>query len=389
MRLLHARDDHGRRQPAAREPEPERGRDPARRSRATSAAAPATTTSSRPFEAAADPRRPRWRPPSTRPESAPPLREGGRAAHHRPGRATSTTYGPRDGLDRRRAQPARARAHRRGRRLEGARPPRASSRRSRGADLERGLGRRRCRCAWPVTDDIKIAAHCRSPRTRRATPATASPSSSPRAARSRRTPPSWSRSTGSRSRRSPTSRPRLPTAPRSSTRSSARTAATRGRSRAARTSTSVFAEADVTVKERYRQQRLIPNPMEPRGVLAQPHAGDRRDDDLLVDADPAHRTDDPGARLGVPEAKLRVVAPDVGGGFGSKLHVYPRRRSASPSRKRTRPPGQVDRGALGGLRSPPSTGATSNQEIELAATSDGTITAVRVAAHGRDGRVPR
>ena len=35
-------------------------------------------------------------------------------------------------------------------------------------------------------------------------------------------------------------------------------------------STRLFADAAVTVKERYRQQRLIPNAMEPRGVLVQP-----------------------------------------------------------------------------------------------------------------------
>ena len=47
VRLLHAGDDHGGGRPARAQPEPDRGRGPRTASRATSAAAPATTTSSR------------------------------------------------------------------------------------------------------------------------------------------------------------------------------------------------------------------------------------------------------------------------------------------------------------------------------------------------------
>ena len=83
-----------------------------------------------------------------------------------------------------------------------------------------------------------------------------------------------------------------------------------------------FREADVTVKGRYLQPRLIPNAIETRGVVANP--------------DPVHRgftvytsTQVPhiakavlSEYCGVPEQRLRIVAPDVGGGFGSKLNVY-------------------------------------------------------------------
>src|SRR5512145_1711330 len=84
----------------------------------------------------------------------------------------------------------------------------------------------------------------------------------------------------------------------------------------------VFGNADVTVKERFRQQRLIPNAIEPRGVLAQYLPA--QDEYTLWSA-----TQIPhilrfwlAIVLGVPEARLRVIAPDVGGGFGSKLNVY-------------------------------------------------------------------
>ena len=79
----------------------------------------------------------------------------------------------------------------------------------------------------------------------------------------------------------------------------------------------------MTVKERYLQQRLIPTAMEPRGVALRGRTPSRRRHDLDVDADPAHPARLPTrSSLGIPEAKLRVIAPDVGGGFGSKLDVY-------------------------------------------------------------------
>ena len=81
------------------------------------------------------------------------------------------------------------------------------------------------------------------------------------------------------------------------------------------------ADADVVVKRRYYQPRLIPNAIEPRGVVARPEPGG---DVTLWSA-----TQIPhilrllaAATLGMSETKLRVIAPDVGGGFGSKLDVY-------------------------------------------------------------------
>ena len=47
---------------------------------------------------------------------------------------------------------------------------------------------------------------------------------------------------------------------------------------------------------------------------------------------------------GIPESKLRIIAPDVGGGFGSKLNVYAEEALALVLARRTGPPGEVDRG---------------------------------------------
>jgi carbon-monoxide dehydrogenase large subunit len=84
-----------------------------------------------------------------------------------------------------------------------------------------------------------------------------------------------------------------------------------------------FKSAEVVVKERIVQQRLIPNAMEPRAALAQ-WSGASGELTLW------NTTQNPhilrflcSVVTGVPEDKLRVIAPEVGGGFGSKIAAYP------------------------------------------------------------------
>ncbi len=79
---------------------------------------------------------------------------------------------------------------------------------------------------------------------------------------------------------------------------------------------------------------------------------------------------------GIPEAKLRIVAPDVGGGFGSKLDVYAEEALALALAKRLgRPVKWVEERSEGYLAT--IHGRDLIQEIELAATADGKVTAVR------------
>src|SRR5436309_2671379 len=84
-----------------------------------------------------------------------------------------------------------------------------------------------------------------------------------------------------------------------------------------------FKNADIVIKEHIVQQRLIPNTMEPRATLAQ---WTRATGELTVWS----TTQNPhilrflcSLVLSVPEDKLRVIAPEVGGGFGSKIAAYP------------------------------------------------------------------
>ncbi len=83
-----------------------------------------------------------------------------------------------------------------------------------------------------------------------------------------------------------------------------------------------FAEADVVVKQRITSQRLIPSAMETRGVVAEWRAADRQLN-LYTSTQVPHlvRTLVAGM-LGLEENRMRVITPEVGGAFGSKLNVY-------------------------------------------------------------------
>jgi len=84
-----------------------------------------------------------------------------------------------------------------------------------------------------------------------------------------------------------------------------------------------FATAPHTLKRRFRHHRYAGVPMECRGVVAQ---YDRRADMVTVwsSTQVVHWLRREAAlTLGMPEARIRAVALDVGGGFGTKGHVYP------------------------------------------------------------------
>jgi carbon-monoxide dehydrogenase large subunit len=137
-----------------------------------------------------------------------------------------------------------------------------------------------------------------------------------------------------------------------------------------------FATAAVTVKCRFRQQRLIPVPIEPRGVLVEPSDG--RDAFTVYSSTQVPHLLRTGlaSMFDIPESALRVVAPDVGGGFGAKLNFYAEEAIClALARLLRRPVKWVQ------TRSDDFVSTTHArdlvQEIELAATEDGKILAVR------------
>ena len=83
-----------------------------------------------------------------------------------------------------------------------------------------------------------------------------------------------------------------------------------------------FAEADHVVSQRIDHQRLVPNPMETRGVVAQYLPGKDQLNLWSSTQIPHLLRTQISVMLGMAENHVRVIAPEVGGGFGCKLNVY-------------------------------------------------------------------
>ena len=145
-----------------------------------------------------------------------------------------------------------------------------------------------------------------------------------------------------------------------------------------------FKKAKYKVKERYVQQRLIPMAMEPRAIAAvpQPFGGDIT---LYSATQIPHILKVMTAlTLGIPEQQVRVVAPSVGGGFGSKLDVYAEELLCMAlARKHNAPVRWVEERSENTQATIQGRGQI--QEIELAADENGKITAVRVRIVGDMG----
>ena len=138
-----------------------------------------------------------------------------------------------------------------------------------------------------------------------------------------------------------------------------------------------FDDAAYTVSERYVQQRLIPMAMEPRAVVAipQPFGGDLT---LYTATQIPHVLKVMIAvTLGVPEHQLRVIAPAVGGGFGSKLDVYAEELlCVALSRKHGVPVRWNETRSENSVATIQGRGQI--QHMELAADASGKLTAMRV-----------
>jgi len=145
-----------------------------------------------------------------------------------------------------------------------------------------------------------------------------------------------------------------------------------------------FKNADVVVKETIVQQRLIPNAMEPRATLA---TWSGASGELTV----WNTTQNPhilrflcSVVTGVPEDKLRVVAPEVGGGFGSKIAAYPADFLTVFCSMRLNKPVKWAETRSENYQAT-THGRDHVQQVELAAKSDGTILGLRATIHAGMG----
>ena len=81
-------------------------------------------------------------------------------------------------------------------------------------------------------------------------------------------------------------------------------------------------QADGVLRLSLVNNRLIPTCLEPRAVLADPAIDGRLTVYLGSQVPHMHRRWI-AETIGLPEHRLRIVAPDIGGGFGAKMHLYP------------------------------------------------------------------
>ena len=131
----------------------------------------------------------------------------------------------------------------------------------------------------------------------------------------------------------------------------------------------------IVIEREYRQQRLIPAFMEPRSVVVDP-TGEQV---TMWSA-----TQIPhilrfllAAVLGIPESKIRVIAPDVGGGFGGKLQTTPEEFISMVLARRLGKPVKWTETRSESLVSGHH-GRDQWQKLTMSATKDGTVTGFKV-----------
>jgi len=140
------------------------------------------------------------------------------------------------------------------------------------------------------------------------------------------------------------------------------------------------AGAEVVIKQRLVNQRLTPVPIEPRGVVAQyqPSTGEVT---LYTSTQIPHFVKTFVSVInGTSEAKVRVIAPDVGGAFGSKLNTYAEEYAAVAASKALggRPVKWIETRSEAMLAT--THGRDHVQDLELYATSEGRILGLKVRA---------
>ncbi|WP_106850423.1 xanthine dehydrogenase family protein molybdopterin-binding subunit [Blastococcus sp. Marseille-P5729] len=140
--------------------------------------------------------------------------------------------------------------------------------------------------------------------------------------------------------------------------------------------------AEVTVKRRFIQQRLMPAFMEPRSVVVEPTDGG-----VTVTS----ATQVPhilrlmlAMTLGIPEHKVRVIAPDVGGGFGGKLPVTPEEMTAAVVAMRIGKPVKFTETRSESLMVAHH-GRDQIQDVTITATKDGKVTGLEIELHADMG----
>lgn len=139
----------------------------------------------------------------------------------------------------------------------------------------------------------------------------------------------------------------------------------------------VFAEADVVVSQRFVNQRLQPTALEPRAAVARYDPGTKELTLHVTSQNPFIHRLLVSLLLNHPEHLVHVVAPDVGGGFGSKIPCYPWEVIVAHLAMRT---GRPVKWVEDRMENYVATihGRDHVQYVDLAAKKDGTILGIKV-----------
>ena len=144
------------------------------------------------------------------------------------------------------------------------------------------------------------------------------------------------------------------------------------------------AQAEVVVRQRIVNQRLIPNAMETRNVIADYNRGTNQLTIWTSTQVPHLVRLATALATGHPEHQLRAVAPDVGGGFGSKICPYVDEIVIAMVAKRLgKPVKWVESREENYLAT--NHGRDHIQDVEIMGQRDGTITGLRVTVYANQG----
>ena len=142
-------------------------------------------------------------------------------------------------------------------------------------------------------------------------------------------------------------------------------------------------EADQVISLRVANNRLIPTCMETRSLLAEPNVDATLTVYLQSQVPHMHRRWIADT-VGIPEHQLRIVAPDIGGGFGAKMHLYPEELLCPYLARRLGVPVKWWESRSESHQST-NHGRAHTEALEIAVRNDGKILGLRVETLGNVG----
>ncbi|PYM98020.1 MAG: carbon monoxide dehydrogenase [Candidatus Rokuibacteriota bacterium] len=148
-----------------------------------------------------------------------------------------------------------------------------------------------------------------------------------------------------------------------------------------------FAKAKRVVKQRMNSQRLCGVPLEGRATLAAPDPASGGLVMWATNQAPHGLRNDLATALGLPQNLIRVIAPEVGGGFGVKFGCYPEDATLAVLARRYKLPLRWTETRLEHMMAT-THGRAQITDLEAAVEDDGTITALRMRVTADIGAYP-